>query len=72
MELVLTRDEADLLEGTLERALSDIHEEIHRADLSAYQGGAQVRGVAPEGDVGQARLMSLPSASGGRPLSLAA
>ncbi len=37
MEVVLTQEEADLLEGTLEKALGEIHEEIHHADVSTYK-----------------------------------
>ena len=37
MELVLDKDEAELLEGLLERCLADLREEIHHTDRAAYR-----------------------------------
>ena len=37
MELILDRDEAEILEGLLERCLSDLREEIHHTDHAAYK-----------------------------------
>ncbi len=37
MEVVLTQEEADLLEGTLEKVLGEIREEIFHADVSSYK-----------------------------------
>jgi hypothetical protein len=39
MELVLTTEEAELLQGLLERALVEIREEVHHADLSEFKDG---------------------------------
>jgi hypothetical protein len=37
MELTLNRDEAELLEGLLERCLADLREEIYHTDRAAYK-----------------------------------
>ena len=37
MELVLDKEEAELLEGLLERCLADLREEIHHTRLAAYK-----------------------------------
>ncbi len=37
MDITLTREEKDLLEGTLEKVVTEIREEIHHADLSSYK-----------------------------------
>ncbi len=37
MELFLSRDEAELLEGLLERCLADLREEIYHTDRAAYR-----------------------------------
>jgi hypothetical protein len=37
MELTLSRDEAELLEGLLERCLADLREEIYHTDRAAYK-----------------------------------
>ena len=37
MELRLDKDEAELLEGLLERCLADLREEIHHTDRAAYK-----------------------------------